>query len=145
MRRFARATDPGELLVRDWTPAAPGVLPEYEPYLRDRWNSGCTNATLLWQEIRARGCPRRLLRRPRPPRAPAETPPFAPPRNPKPLTVTAWVMTRPDRLDSADQAGVDTILASFPELTRRCRVGADLGLARKPSQRVPFLPVPAGP
>lgn len=30
------------------------------PYLRERWNSGCTNAALLGQEIRARGIPRQL-------------------------------------------------------------------------------------
>jgi hypothetical protein len=55
VRRFARAADPGELLARDWTPQNPGILHGYEPYLRERWNSGCTNATQLWQEIRARG------------------------------------------------------------------------------------------
>jgi hypothetical protein len=57
VRRFARATDPGELLIRDWTPHSPGILHDYESYPRERWNSGTTNATLLWQEIRALGYP----------------------------------------------------------------------------------------
>jgi DNA-directed RNA polymerase subunit N (RpoN/RPB10) len=57
VRRFARAAGPGELLVRDWAPCGPGILHDYEPYLQQRWNSGCTNATVLWQEIRARGYP----------------------------------------------------------------------------------------
>ena len=48
VRRFARAADPGELLVRDWTPRKAGILHDYEPYLRERWNSGCTNAAMLW-------------------------------------------------------------------------------------------------
>jgi hypothetical protein len=57
VRRFARAAGPGELLTRDWTCYSPGILNDYEPYLRERWNSGCANATVLWQEIRARGYP----------------------------------------------------------------------------------------
>ena len=55
VRRLARAADPGELLVRDWAPRSPRILHDYEPYLREQWNSGCTNATQPWQEIRARG------------------------------------------------------------------------------------------
>jgi hypothetical protein len=57
VRRFARATDPGEFLVRDWSTRTTGILHDYEPCLRERWNSGYTNATTLWQEIRARGYP----------------------------------------------------------------------------------------
>jgi transposase len=30
--------------------------------------------------------------------------------------VTAWIMTRPDRLDDADKASLDAILAASPEL-----------------------------
>ena len=33
------------------------IRQDYEPYLRERWNSGCTNAAELWWEIRARGYP----------------------------------------------------------------------------------------
>jgi hypothetical protein len=118
VRRFARAADPGELLVRDWAPCGPGILHDYEPYLRERWNSGCTNATVLWQEIRARGYPggystvRDHLARFRGNaaiRAPA-------PKPPKPRAVTSWIMTRPGDLDPADQASLGSILASSPEL-----------------------------
>jgi hypothetical protein len=56
VRRFARAGDPEELLVHDGTGQRPGILEEYRPYLRQRWNVGCTDAALLWQEIRAQGC-----------------------------------------------------------------------------------------
>jgi transposase len=55
IRRFARAASPEELLVHDGTGRRASILDEHAPYLRERWNSGCTNATLLWQEIRARG------------------------------------------------------------------------------------------
>jgi hypothetical protein len=74
---------------------------------------------VLWQEIRARGYPggyssvRNYLTRFRgngPIAAPA-------PQPPKPRTVTAWIMTRPDRLDPGEKASLDAILASSPELT----------------------------
>ena len=38
-------------------PRKAGILHDYESYPRERWISGCTNATMLWQEIRARGYP----------------------------------------------------------------------------------------
>jgi hypothetical protein len=56
VRRFARAADSGELLVRGWASLNTSILHDYEPYLRERWNSGCTT-TQLWQEIRARAYP----------------------------------------------------------------------------------------
>lgn len=94
------------------------ILHEYEPYLRERWNYGCTNATLLWQEIRARGYPggyssvRDHLARFR---GNARMPDPAP-QPPEPRTAAAWIMTRPDDLDPADGASLDAILASSPEL-----------------------------
>ena len=118
VRRFARAASPDELLVNDGTGRQPSILDEHAPYLRERWNSGCSNAALLWQEIRARGYPggysqvRDYLARFRDAGqmpAPART-------TPKPRAVTAWIMTRPDRLDDADKAGLDAILAASPEL-----------------------------
>ena len=57
VRRFARAADPEELLVHDGTGRRTSILDNYEPYLRERWNAGCTDATALWRELRARGYP----------------------------------------------------------------------------------------
>ena len=57
IRRFARAADPDDLLVRGDAGRRTNILDRYEPYLRERWNSGCVNATMLRQEIRARGYP----------------------------------------------------------------------------------------
>jgi transposase len=118
VRRFARAASPEELLVNDGTGRQPSILAEHEPYLRGRWNSGCSNATLLWQEIRARGYPggygqvRDYLARFR---AAGQIPTPAP-VPPKARAVTAWIMTRPDRLADADRAALDAILAASPEL-----------------------------
>ena len=118
VRRFARAAGPGELLVNDRTPRSPGILHDFEPSLRERWNSGCTSATQPWQEIRGRGCTggysgvRDHLARVRGHAAR----PAPPPEPPKPRAVTSWIMTRPDDLDPADQASLDAILAASPEL-----------------------------
>jgi transposase len=55
VRRFARATDPGQLLVNDGTGRRPSILDEHIGYPHQRWNDGCTDATQLWREIRDRG------------------------------------------------------------------------------------------
>jgi transposase len=55
VRRFARVSSPEELLVNDGTGRQPRILDKHETYLRERWNSGCTNAAQLHQELRGRG------------------------------------------------------------------------------------------
>jgi transposase len=118
VRRFARAGSPEELLVNDGTGRRASILDDYVPYLRERWNSGCTNAAQLWQEIRERGYQgscrqvRGYLARFRATGdipAPASAPP-------KVRAVTGWIMTRPDRLADTDRATLEAILASSPEL-----------------------------
>jgi transposase len=118
VRQFARAASPEELLVHDGTGQRVSILDEYAPCLHERWNSGCTNAALLWQEIRARGYQgscrqaRGYLARFR-----GSTAVTAPaPAPPKARAVTTWIMTRPDRLADADKASLDAILATSPEL-----------------------------
>ena len=118
VRRFARAASAEELLVRDGTGRRPSILDECTAYLRERWNSGCTNAVVLWQEIRDRGyqgsC-RQVRDHVACFRGNAVVP-ASPPAPPKPRAVTAWIMTRPDRLSDGDWASLDAILASSPEL-----------------------------
>jgi transposase len=118
VRRFARAASPEELLVNDGSGRQAGALDGHEPYLRERWNSGCTNAAQLWQELRDRGYAgsrtqvRHYVARFRgnaTVRAPAPPPP-------KVRAVTSWIMTRPDRLDDPDRASLDAILVASPEL-----------------------------
>ena len=93
------------------------LLDEHAAYLRERWNSGCTNAAVLWQEIRDRGYSgsRRQVRGyvarsgnaavPAPRPAPAESP-----------GRDRLDHDRPDRLADADRASLDAILAASPEL-----------------------------
>jgi hypothetical protein len=118
VRRFARAASPEELLVNDGTGRRAGILDEHAGYLAERWNAGCTNAAQLHQELRDRGYRggvsyvRQYLARFRGSvAAPAPVP--APP---KVRAVTAWIMTRPDRLADDDKASLDAILAASPEL-----------------------------
>jgi len=119
VRRFARAASPEELLVNDGTGRRPSILAEFEPYLIQRWNDGCTDAALLWREIRDRGYAggsshvRACL-------APLRTTTIAavrPPAPPKVREVTSWVMTRPRNLAPGDQARLAVILSSCPELS----------------------------
>ena len=136
VRRFARAADPGELLVRDRAPRAASILHDYEPYLRERRNSGCTNATMPWQEIRARGYPGGYPGVPGPPRAFPRKRRHARPRaaTAQARAVTAWIMTRPGDPDPGDQASLDAIVASSPELaalTTQVRASATMMTARR--------------
>jgi transposase len=118
VRRFARAASPEELLVNDGTGRQHSILDEHAAYLAERWNAGCTNAAQLHQELRDRGYQggptyvRQYLARYRGTTA-APAPAPAPP---KVRAVTAWIMTKPDRLADDDKASLDAILDASPEL-----------------------------
>jgi transposase len=118
VRRFARAADPEELLVNDGTGRQASILDEHEAYLRERWNSGCTNAAQLWAELRGRGYQggptyvRQYLARFRGTAAAPEPKPAVP----KVRAVTSWIMTSPGNLADADKTGLEAILAASPEL-----------------------------
>lgn len=118
VRRFVRAAGPDELLVRDGTGCRASALDAYGPYLRERWNAGCTNAVVLHQEIREQGYPgsARSVRRHLAAYRGTRTVPERPPAPPKPRAVTSWIMTRPGGLDPDEQASLDAILGSSPEL-----------------------------
>jgi len=119
VRRFARADTVQELLTRNGTGRRPSLLDEFKPYLRQRWNEGCTNAATLLAEITARGYRggptvvrhylhqfRTTKRIPRPPRKP-----------PSVRRVVGWIMTDPATIDLADQRRLDAVLAASPDLT----------------------------
>jgi transposase len=120
VRRFARADTVGELLTRNGTGRRPSILEPFKPYLHDRWNAGCTNATALFTEITARGyrggqnVVRQYLRQFRT----AVTIPAPPPRPPSVRRVVSWIMTDPPNMDATDQRKLDAILAASPQLTR---------------------------
>ena len=53
VRRFADATSIDDLLVN--TGRRDSLIDAFRPYLHQRWNEGCTDATVLYQEIRQLG------------------------------------------------------------------------------------------
>lgn len=117
-RRFARAESADELLVNNRTGYRISVLEPYKPDLHRLWNEGCTNATQLFEEIKARGYQgsekmvRTYLQ-------PFRTRAHIPAPSPKPPTVrkvVAWIMTNPDTLATEHRESLDLILAVSPEL-----------------------------
>ena len=117
VRRFADATSVDHLLAgsrRD------NPLDEYLPYLNDRFNAGCTTASVLHAEIRGRGfrggvqTVRRYLA---PFRGTGTAPPSAPPVV-KARHATRWIMTDPDKILAADRRRLDEIIARSPALGR---------------------------
>jgi transposase len=119
VRRFARAETVEELLTRNGTGRRPSLLDEFKPYLHERWNAGCVNATVLVAEITARGyrggetIVRQYLRQFRP----AEQTPQPPRTPPSVRRVVGWIMTDPANIDVKDQQRLDAILAVSPHLT----------------------------
>jgi transposase len=118
VRRFARAADPEELLVNDGTGRKASMLDPYAPYLRQRWADGCTDATALWRELRARGYPggySRVRDYLLPFRATSIAPAPAP-QPPKARKTANWIMTDPAGMTSDDNRQLTVILANCPEL-----------------------------
>jgi transposase len=103
--------------VHDGTGRRPSILDDHKPYLRQRWNAGCTDAAVLHRELRARGYQggysliRDYLSRFRGTVMPAPAKAV-----PKTRAVTRWIMTGPASLAHADQAQLDAILQACPEL-----------------------------
>lgn len=119
VRRFARAANVEELLVtqRD---GRPGPLERFKPYLRERWNQGCTTATVLLTEIREQdytGSYPALTRYLHPFRTAGAAPP-ATPAPPKVRDVTRWMLQHPDDLDDRDRDRLNEILAHSSALAR---------------------------
>lgn len=118
VRRFARAGDPEELLVNDGTGRRPKALDRFAPYLRKRWDDGCTNAAALLDEIRAmgyRGSPGAIRQYLRPWRS--TTPPTPPPEVPPTVRkATGWILRNPDHLDTTERQNLDTLTAACPTL-----------------------------
>jgi DNA-binding NarL/FixJ family response regulator len=103
VRKLAQARSVADLTAK--TEQRAHLVDDYVEYLHQRWNDGERNATGLFREIQKLGYPggelavQRYLRRYRDRRGHAPLP------GPKPPTVrevTAWIMTRPDRLPTDD-------------------------------------------
>ena len=126
VNRFAREPGPAGLLVK--ATGRDSKLDPFKPWINRRWNEGRTSAAALHAEMTATQgwtgsvqAVERYVRqfraadgRTRAGRAPRPAP--AAPPAPKTRQVTRWLLTRPARLDPADQARLAAVKASCPHL-----------------------------
>jgi len=126
VKRFAREPDASRLLVK--ATSRESRLDPFKAYINQRWNEGITSAAALHAELAATqgwagsaAAVERYVRqfrtadgRTRAGRNPRQAP--AAPPVPKTRTITRWLLSRPDRLDPGDQAGLAAITASCPHL-----------------------------
>lgn len=119
VRGLAHAATADELLVGRWT-GRTSILDPYKPHLHQRWQDGCTNAAILFEEVPALGyrggttVVRQYVRRLR-----EAFPPAGPPRRPPSVReVTGWLTRRPDTLDDDECQHLKALLARCPTLDR---------------------------
>ncbi|GIH72444.1 transposase [Sphaerimonospora thailandensis] len=118
VRKFYRAHAIEEVLATSLA-GRPSKLDPYKPYLHQRWNDGCTNVLELHREIASQGY-RGSYGLVRDYLAPFRETGAAPPaaaKPPKVRTITRWIMTCPDDLDSDEEAALNNVLADCPHLT----------------------------
>ncbi|MFZ2048337.1 MAG: transposase, partial [Trebonia sp.] len=114
VRRFARAASADELLAGPGR-GLPSLLDDYQPYLRQRWNEGCTSARQLHADLRQRGYTGSYgavanyvlpFRR-------ASAPPPAPPRT---RDLARWILTSPGNLGDDEKAELAAARERCPHL-----------------------------
>jgi transposase len=118
VRRFARADTVEELLTRNATGRRTSILEPFTPYLHQRWNEGCTNATALFAEITARGYRggQNLVRHYLHQFRATTSIPKPAPKPPSVRRVAGWIMTNPPNMNETDQQKLDAVLAASPHL-----------------------------
>ena len=133
VNRFARQAGPAALLVK--ATGRDSRLDPFKPWINRRWNEGLTSAAALHAEMAATQgwagsvqAVERYVRqfrtadgRTRKGKAPRPAP--AAPPVPKTRQITRWLLTRPARLATGDQARLAEIKASCPRprTAARCR------------------------
>ncbi len=116
VRRYAQAASPDELIGANPT-GRTSTLKPYKPYLRQRWEEGCTSTNQLLEEIRDRGFHGsiRTLRRYTAELRATLTKPEPPPA-PKARDVVGWIVRNPDNLTDDDRAGLEDACGRCAEL-----------------------------
>jgi transposase len=122
VRRFLRA---GTFPERAPRATRPTIVSPYAPYLQQRWEEGCHNARMLYEELRAQGyagCAERVRQfvvhwradpgRPGP--TPRHRPPSTPALSPRQAT---WLLLRPaEQVADEQRASLQALLAVCPEV-----------------------------
>jgi transposase len=117
VRKFARAAT-AEQVITGPSPRS-SRLDRFAPYLQQRWDQGCTDATVLFAEIQAQGysgSARSARRYLQPLRAALTAPALPPP----PLTVrqvTRWLTSHPDHLTDEEKDQLSQVKARSPQLS----------------------------
>lgn len=116
VRRFAHAGSLDEVLVNAGPRAS--HLDTYKPYLRERFNSGCTDAVQLTKQITAQGYHGsiRTVRRYLEPFRDTMLAPPAAPKPPKTRTIVGWLTRRPSKLTDNEAQQLTEILERSPAL-----------------------------
>ena len=126
VNRFAREPGPAALLVK--ATSRESKLDPFKPWINQRWNQGLTSAAALHAELAASQgwtgsvqAVERYVRqfrtadgRTRAGKAPRPVPAALLVR--KTRQITRWLLSRPDHLDSDDQARLAAVKASCPHL-----------------------------
>jgi len=116
VRRFAREPDVAALLVTATSrESKPGP---YKPWIRQRWNEGTTDASVLHAELQERGwhgSVQAVARYVRPFRTLPAAPPPAPPA-PKTRQITRWLLSPPAALTDSQLTQLAGIYARCPHL-----------------------------
>lgn len=116
VQRYAHAATWQELVDGKWKGPRPSKLDPFKPYLRQRWESGCSNALRLHREIAELGYPGSYARV-RAYLEPRRTRPE--PIAPSPPTVrqvTRWLTCHPDKLTEGERSRLKAVLQRCPEL-----------------------------
>jgi transposase len=117
VRRFTRAASVDELLAKAGH-GRPSLLDDYQPYLHQRWNEGCTSARTLHAELKQRGYTGSYgavanyvlpFRR-------AGTAPPAVPAPPKARDLTRWILAGPGSLGDDEKGKLARARERCPHL-----------------------------
>jgi len=143
VRRFADMPSLDELLFKATHRVS--KLDRYKPYLDHRAGEGCTNAVVLFAELKAMGytgsdqtvrryvAPLRPKHKQQTANSGKTAAPTVRPAPPKPRRVARWIMTRPDRLKPGETVALKQILARCPQL--EATAGHVTGFAAMMSER----------
>jgi transposase len=115
VRRYAAAPTPEAMFRGQWQNRT-SKLDDYLPYLNQRWEDGCRNVRLLYDEIRAHGFTGKygIVRNHFQPHRKTPRPPVAKP--PSTRQVTGWIMRHPDALTEDERLHLKAARSHCPDL-----------------------------
>ena len=116
-RKFIRAATAGQVTAGPRPPSS--GIDRFAPYLHERWNQGCTDATQLHAEIQAQGYhgSGRSVRRYLQPLRATLTAPVLPPPPPTVREMTRWITSHPGHLTDDEKAQLNSVTSRSTHLS----------------------------